>query len=177
MSQQIYKLLQKDTIYSKETMHLLDVVLASNGDGYIALHNIMRYAHPALTDHEVETSKTMPQLTNKDTFASYIRQVNEFFSRENVCGRQYSEREKTIFAYENLPSKFQDAFAFKMEVEIPPGTKLVPFKLQLPNIAIKWKLWARQLNLDPPNGSYKTICNEIFDDVGSIHVDDTNEDN
>ena len=75
-------------------MHLLDVVLASNGDGNIALHNIMRYSHPALTDHEVETSKTMPQLMNKDAFASYICQVTEYFSQENVRGRQYSEQEK-----------------------------------------------------------------------------------
>ena len=143
-------------------MHLLDVVLASSDDGYIALHNIMRYAHPALTDHELETSNTMPQIKNKYTFASYIRQVTEYFSRENVRGRQYSEQDKTRFSYENLPSKFQDEFAFKMEVELPPGNTLVPFKLQLPNISMTWTLWAEKLKLDPPNGFYKPFAMQLL---------------
>ena len=84
-------------------------------------------------------------------------------------------KKKTRFAYENLPSKFQDAFAFNMEVELPPGTTtLVTFRLQIPNINMAWTLWAGQLNLDPPNGFYKTIFNAIVDDVGSIHVKNTN---
>ena len=51
----------------------LDAVTASNGDGYLAMYNILRYSHPELTESEIETN--IPTQLRSDTVGTYFSNV------------------------------------------------------------------------------------------------------
>jgi hypothetical protein len=66
-------------------------VKASSGNGYAALHNILRSHHPRLTDKKVETK--IPAQSVGTQFGHHVRAVQDHLFREETRGRIYSKYE------------------------------------------------------------------------------------
>ena len=79
MSDLINKLLLDSKLFSKETSHLRNIAIAAQGDGYAALHNIMRLAHPLLSEIQVESR--IPTQSNTMSFSTYINNVHTYVKR------------------------------------------------------------------------------------------------
>jgi hypothetical protein len=52
----VHKLLLTDALFSKDyKKEYLNIVKASSGNEYVALHNILRLHHPCITEKKAET--------------------------------------------------------------------------------------------------------------------------
>ena len=70
MKHEIHKFLRYPDMFPKTNTQYTDAIIASNGDGYITLHNIMRSCHSNLMETEIET--TIPTQKRSETFGSHI---------------------------------------------------------------------------------------------------------
>ena len=76
------KMLHFQTMFPDEAIKYHDAVNASNGNTYIAFHNIMRTCHPHLIETEIETK--IPTQRNAHTFGTCMCNTMNFFSREKL---------------------------------------------------------------------------------------------
>ena len=94
MKHEIHKLLLYPDMFPKTDTQYTDAVIASNGNRYIVLHNIMRTCHPNLMKTEIET--TIPTQRRSETFGSYIRKIQNFLAREKIRCKTYMTRQQTL---------------------------------------------------------------------------------
>jgi hypothetical protein len=83
-SNYIYKLLMIDGVLPRANDELHDIVMASDGDGYEALYNILRFVHPKLTDTKVETKIHCQGIS--DTFAHHVKKNWNTIENEAIRG-------------------------------------------------------------------------------------------
>jgi hypothetical protein len=109
MSNFIYKLLMIDGGLPRNNDELRDIVMESNGDGYEALSNILRFVHPALTEERVEVK--VPTQGVFDSFASHIKNSRQIIGNEAIRGRIYSRYEGLQLVLGTLHPKFESSLA------------------------------------------------------------------
>ena len=88
MTQLLYYLLRKSTENNKE---LQQIILLSGGDGYSALHNLMRSHHPILIERRVP--KSMPKQFRTGSFYRFVIRFRQFLIDEASVGRTYHDYE------------------------------------------------------------------------------------
>jgi hypothetical protein len=89
MESHIYKLLLSDGLFATECREeYLDIVKVAGGNGYAALHNILRLHHPRLTDQIVEVK--YPSQTVSMRFGEHVKLVQQYIDRESMRGRYYT---------------------------------------------------------------------------------------
>lgn len=154
MSQGIYKLLRQEEMFPKGSEELRYIVATAKGDGYLALHNILRTFHPKLLRREIET--VIPRHRCGQLFGAFVREVSEFVEREKLRSRSYSLREQTYLVYENLQSQYRIAFDVRMRAQLPHGASTVPFDLELPCLATTFNSWCLEEKLPLPDSSRKS---------------------
>jgi hypothetical protein len=71
-----------------------DTVANVNGDGYVALHNIMCAVHPDLIDKAVEP--ITPYQCNVLTIAAHGRNMNNHIEKEGLRGRLYTKYDSLL---------------------------------------------------------------------------------
>jgi hypothetical protein len=72
----VHKLLLTDGLFSKDCdEEYRDIIKASGGNGYAALHNILRNHHPRLTEKKVETKIPSQGITTR--FGHHVRAIQE----------------------------------------------------------------------------------------------------
>ena len=176
MAHKLHKLLRTTNMFPSDSIcdKYRDAIIASNGNGYLALHNIMRSTHPALVEDEVEAK--IPKQQPRDTFGSYITSVVNFLDRESLRSRIYTDHEQTKLVLTNLLPKYKDDFRLKIQQHFGDNinrSRQVPFKLQLPNLSTTLTKWIKDLGLDicPVAGSSNSMVNQI--DEQELEEDDT----
>jgi hypothetical protein len=131
-----------------------DIVAASGGCGYAALHNTMRLVHHSLSDKVVDTA--IPYQGNTVTFASRVRSMAQFLSREKLSGLSYTNYEAIVMTLETLKGRFRIQMKHMAGIEFENGHNNLdntPSKLDMSNIATELTSWAKCIRLEAPRGS------------------------
>jgi hypothetical protein len=138
MSRHVHKALTHPLMFPKDEFgdQCRDIVATSGGCGYVALHNMMRLVHPSLSEKVVDTA--IPYQGNGETFASHVRNMTQYLSREELCGRTYTKYEAIMTTLETLQNRFRSQMKHNAGLEFEVGHDKVnnaPFKLAMSNIS------------------------------------------
>ena len=171
MSALVNKLLLNEKLYSKETIHLRNIAIAAQGDGYAALHNIMRLSHPLLSETQVESR--IPSQSNTMPFSMYVNNVHAYIKREAMRRRNYTKYEQLHLVLENLHGRYKSQLKQRALQEFDPTVhnkiNSIPFCLEQPNLSTTLSAWAVELKLDVPKA-----CDDVHhvahltDDVHAV---------
>jgi hypothetical protein len=105
MESHVHKLLLTDGLFAKDCdEEYRDIVKASGGNGYAALHNMLRLHHPRLTDRRVETK--IPTQAISVRFGHHVRAIQDHLFREETRGRTYSKYEALQLVLDTLHPTF-----------------------------------------------------------------------
>jgi hypothetical protein len=149
MSNYIYKLLVIDGVLPRANDELRDIVMASDGDGYEALYNILRFVHPKFTDTKVETK--IPCQGISDTFAHHVKNIRNTIENEAIRGRVYSRYEGLELVIGTLHPKYEAALGHKTEMAFDvthDQVNNIPFELKMSNLGKTLGGWALKLGLN-----------------------------
>ena len=145
----LHRFLNTQNMFPKEIPELQQIVAASRGDGYEALHNIMRLEHPVLNETPVEL--TIPAQTSSMTFGQHIQNVIVFVERERLRGRSYTKWEQSNLALRRLHTKYEGRMRERSERtygHVHDRADNIPYCLQLPNLGTTLHNWAADMNID-----------------------------
>jgi hypothetical protein len=149
MESHVHKLLLTNGMFSKDCdEEYRDIVKASSGDGYAALHNILRSHHPRLTDKKVETN--IPAQSIGTRFGHHVRAVQDHLFREETRGRIYSKYEALQLVIDTLHPSYHLNQKFRTEKEFHQKHDLedsIPFKLQMSQLGITLTSWSSEMRL------------------------------
>jgi hypothetical protein len=110
MESHVNKLLLTDGLFSKDCDdEYQDIVKASDGNGYAALHNILRLHHPRLTEKKVETKILTQSVVMR--FGHHIRAIQEHLFREETRGCTYSKYEALQLVMDTLHPSYHRIWA------------------------------------------------------------------
>ena len=125
-----------------------DTVSIANGDGYQALHNMMRPYHPVLQDRR--KPKNTPRQKRNESFGSYLLRFREFLISEASLLRRYEEEEALDMSVANLRAEYRKSFAPLMAQakRDRQSDGSLPFRLQIQNLATTFNEWAAELDLE-----------------------------
>jgi hypothetical protein len=149
MSNFIFKLLMIEGVLPRSNDELRDIVMASDGDGYEALYNILRFVHPKLTDEKVEVK--IPTQGVTDSFASHVKNIRRTIENEAIRGRGYTRYEGLQLVLGTLHPKFEPSLRHKSEMAFEnhhDHANNVPFELQMSNLGKTLGGWALKLGLN-----------------------------
>jgi hypothetical protein len=120
MESHVHKLLLTDGIFSKDCDdEYHDIVKASDGNGYAALHNILQLHHPCLTEKKVETQ--IPTQSVGMRFGHHIRAIQRHLFREETR-RTYSKYEALQLVMETLHPSYHLELIFCAEKNLDKHT-------------------------------------------------------
>ena len=150
MSHLIYGVLIQEATFPLNSREHAAVEGCPPNSGYHALYNLLRLHHPLL--HSVlSTANEIPRHRRTEAFSQYLRRLQEFFARERLATRTYSESEALDLAVRNLTAEWRNEFRRMIERDKragPYGT--LPFKLALPQLATTFVEYAAEVGREPP---------------------------
>jgi hypothetical protein len=149
MESHVHKLLLTDGLFSKDCDEKYrDIVKASRGNGYAALHNIMRLHHPRLTEKKVETRILAQSISTH--FGHHVRAIQDHLYREETCGRAYTKYETLQLVLDTLHPTYHLDLKFRAEKEFGQAHDLdycIPFKLQMSQLGTTLTTWSTEMRL------------------------------
>jgi hypothetical protein len=92
---------------------------------------------------------------NTVRFAAHVHDMSQYIAREKLCGRLYNRYETLMMTLETLQGRFLVPMKHNAGLEFEAGhnkVNLLPFKLEISNIATTLTLWAKDLHLDVSRG-------------------------
>jgi hypothetical protein len=180
MSRLLRKLLWNPSMFPRDSFGntMRDTITNANGDGYAALHKIMRSVHPNLTEKAVEA--ITPYQCNSVSIAAHVRNMANFLEKEQLRGRLYTQYESLMMVMESLHGRFKESLKKKSELIFTAKHDhfdRIPFKLQMANLGTTLTEWLEELKLDSSRFSRPDAVHHIaqpaFDeeeDDGLIHA-------
>ncbi|KAI2498978.1 hypothetical protein MHU86_15482 [Fragilaria crotonensis] len=150
MAHLIFTLLIRPEIFPPHSKELAAVEGSSANKGYNAIYNILRLHHPLL--HSVlSMANEIPRHRRAEPFSLYLRRLQEFFARERLATRTYTESEALDLAVRNLSTEWRNEFRRLVERDKRTGHQgSLPFKLALSQIATTFMEYADEIGRDPP---------------------------
>jgi hypothetical protein len=149
MSNHLHKFLMTEDMFSKDCQdEYREIVRASRGDGYVALHKIMRMYRPRLTERRVETKYPSHSVTAR--FTQHAKDVQEYIDREAVRGRLYSRYDSLQLVIATLHLSYHMKLKQLCERELRHDHSMeedLSFKLQMPQLGTSLTTWADELKL------------------------------
>jgi hypothetical protein len=94
VSADLHALLSQDDIFKGSCTALAHLVSCTDGDGYLALFQLVSMVHPALG--QATAQRKQPSQLRSKSFAAHISRFMDYYQSEECCGRFYSENEKVI---------------------------------------------------------------------------------
>lgn len=174
MSKMINTFLLKDFVIS-HALGLRDLIITAETDGYQAMYNILVRHHPNLSNkHKVQT--VYPQQGANNSFASHVKQVQQYLAAERARGTEYTDQEVLALTIRTLHDKYTTEFLNKAEKETScsdPSFKL-PFELRLCAVSATFTEWAEELGLQysPSATTQKKVINKIESEEQEAQVSD-----
>jgi hypothetical protein len=149
MESHVHKLLLIDGLFSKDCdEEYRDIVKASVGNGYAALHNILRSHRPRITDRKVETH--IPAHSIGTRFGHHVRAVQDNLFQEETRGRIYSKYKSLQLVLDSLHPLCHLDLKFRAEKEFDHIHELedsIPFKLQMSQLGTTLTSWSSEMRL------------------------------
>jgi hypothetical protein len=94
MSAALHGLLSAHEMFLGDCKELTHMITNSGGNGYLALYQIARLAHPLLG--QVTAQKEQPQHQKSQSFAEHISYYLDYFQSEACSGRHYPLNERVL---------------------------------------------------------------------------------
>jgi hypothetical protein len=133
MEYHVHKLLLADGLFSEDCDNEYhDSVKASGGNGYTALHNILRIQHPRLIEKKVETK--IPVQTISMRFGHHICAIQEHLFWEETGVHTYSKYEALQLVLDTIHPSYHLGLKFCAEKEFGQAHNVndnIHFKLQM----------------------------------------------
>ena len=145
MASLLYSLLIKPETFPPNSREIEAVEGSQANCGYNAIYNVLRLHHPLL-DSVRSMANEIPRHRRNESFSLYLRRLQEFFARERIAQRVYTESEALDLAVSNLTNDWRPEFRRLIERDkrSGPGGSL-PFKLALPQIATTFFEYANEI--------------------------------
>jgi hypothetical protein len=149
MESHVHKLLFTDGLFSKDCDdEYCDIVKAYGGNGYAALHNILRLHHPRLTEKKVDTK--IPAQSISVRFRYHVHAIQDHLFLEETRGRTYSKYEALQLVIDTLHPAYH--LDLKMQAEKEFGQaydfeESIAFKLQMSQLGTTLISWANEMRL------------------------------
>ena len=156
MAHLIFTRLIRPEIFPPHSKELAAVEGSSANKGYNAIYNVLRLHHPLL--HSVlSMANEIPRHKRTEPFSLYLRRLQEFFARERLATRTYTESEALDLAVRNLSTEWRNEFRRLVERDKRTGHQgSLPFKLALSQIATTFMEYADEIGRDPPGPNAAT---------------------
>ncbi|KAI2509024.1 hypothetical protein MHU86_5400 [Fragilaria crotonensis] len=156
MAHLLYTVLIRPETFPPNSRELEAVEGSSANAGYNAIYNILRMHHPLL--HSVlSMANSIPMHRRAESFSLYLRRLQEFFARERLATRTYTESEALDLAVRNLSAEWRSEFRRLVERDKRSGNGgRLPFKLALPQMATTFVEYASEIGRDPPGSSHSS---------------------
>jgi hypothetical protein len=165
MESHLYKVLLSDGLFPTECREeYLDIVKAARGDGYAALHNILRMYHPRLTEQIVEV-KYMSQTVSM-RFGEHVKLVQQYIDREDMRGRTYTQYEGLQLVLRTLHVNYRVALTKRVADEFGVAhdrVSTIPFTVRMSQRGISLLEWADELGLHSRSASRVTFVGQTLD--------------
>jgi hypothetical protein len=94
ISAALHALLSREAIFKGPCTALAHLVSCTDGDGYLALFQLVRMVHPALG--QATAQREHPSQLRSQPFAAHISRFIDYYQSEECSGRFYSDNEKVI---------------------------------------------------------------------------------
>jgi hypothetical protein len=151
MARLLGKLLSNPSMFPRDTFGntMRDTITNANGDGYAALHNIMRAFHPNLIEKAVDA--VTPYQGNSVSIAAHVRNMANFLEKKELRGRLYTQYESLMMVMEYLHGRFKERLKNKSELAFTAKHdhfNMIPFKLEMTNLGTTLTEWSEELKLD-----------------------------
>jgi hypothetical protein len=158
MAHLIYTLLIRPETFPAHSKELAANEGSSANKGFNAIYNVLRLHHPLL--HSVlSMANEIPRHKRTEAFSLYLRRLQEFFARERLAARTYTESEALDLAVRNLSSEWRSEFRRLVERDKRSGNQgTLPFKLALSQIATTFMEYADEIGRDPPGSHTATLA-------------------
>jgi hypothetical protein len=174
MSNHLHKILMTEDMFSKDCQdEYREIVREDRGDGYAALHNIMRLHHPRLTERRVDTKYPSQSITAR--FTQHVTDVQEHIDREAVRGRLYSRYDSLQLVLDTLHPSYHMKLKQRCEQDFRHDHDMeedLPFTLQMPQLGTSLTMWADELKLSdirPARVSHVAL-QEIEESAPLVHA-------
>lgn len=181
MSNHLAKFLATEDLFPKTCDDLRNIVDASTGNGYVALHNIMRALHHPNLSEKVVEQKIPFQKTSMD-FGRYVQNVDAYVEREHLRGRLFTRWEGTSLALSNLHPTYREKMKEKAErtfAATHDRLNNIPFELRFEQLATTLAIWCAELGIELPKTkepsvrSVNAIEQQFCEDCGGSHESGT----
>jgi hypothetical protein len=151
MERLLSKLLSNPSMFPRDTFGntMRDIITNANGDGYAALHNIMRAVHSNLIEKAMDA--VTPYQGNSVSIAAHVRNMANFLEKGELRGRLYTQYESLVMVMESLHGSFKERLKNKSELAFTAKHdhfNRIPFKLEMDNLGTTLTEWSEELKLD-----------------------------
>jgi hypothetical protein len=159
----LHALLSWDDIFKGSCTALAHLVSCTDGDGYLALFQLMCMAHPALG--QATSQREQPSQLRSQYFAAHISRFMEYYQSEECSGRFYSENKTVISIMSRLHPTWCDAMKRKYINMVPQcGTgSTIPSECSIPLLCVTLKKWCDEDRLDLPQVKSDTATSRLFE--------------
>jgi hypothetical protein len=128
MSAALHGLLSAHEIIIGDCKELTHMITNSGGNGYLALYQIARLAHPLLG--QVTAQKEQPQHRKSQSFAEHISYYLDYFQSEACSGRHYILNERVLLIPGRLHPTWRDVMKKKYMQLVPQNGIIPPIPLE-----------------------------------------------
>jgi hypothetical protein len=147
----IHSLLSSTGIFKGEFEEFGQMVSNSEGNGYLALYQIIRLFHPVVG--QTATQPPQPQQKKAQPFAEHIINYLEYFQSELCSSRTYSTNERVILILSRLHPTWRDAIKRKYTTLVPQNGAIppIPMECQLAMMSVTLTQWCVEERLEFPS--------------------------
>jgi hypothetical protein len=162
MSAAIHSLLSSTGIFKGECKEFLHMVSNSEGNGYLALYQIVRLVHPVLG--QTTAQPPQPHQKKAQPFAEHIANYLDYFQSELCSGRTYSTNEHVILILSRLHPTWRDALKLKYTMLVPQNGAIppIPMKYQLAMLSVTLTQWCVEEHMELPYAKVIGPSSSIF---------------
>ena len=158
MAHLLFTVLIRPKTFPSNSRELETVEGSSANAGYNAIYNVLRMHHSLL--HSVLLMANMIHTHRQaKSLSLYLRCLQEFYAREHLATRTYTESEALDLAVRNLSTEWQSELRRLVERDKCSGHNgHLPFKLALPQIATTFVKYTSKIGRNPPGSGNSTVA-------------------
>jgi hypothetical protein len=158
----IHSLLSSTGIFKGECEEFGHMVSNSEGNGYLALYQIVRLVHPVLGKISAQPPK--PQQKKAQPFAEHIANYLDYFQSELCSGGTYLTNERVIIVLSRLHPTWRDAMKRKYTTLVPQNGVIppIPMEFQLAMLSVTPTQWCVEELLELPSANNIGPSSSVF---------------
>jgi hypothetical protein len=162
MSAALHALLSRNDIFKGACTAFAHTVSCTDGDGYLALFQLVRMVHPALV--QATAQQEQPSQSRSQPFAAHICRFIDYYQSEECSGRFYTDNEKVISIISRLHPTWRNALKRKYLTLVPQcgATPKVPSECSIHLLCVTLEKWCAEDNIALPQVAPDTAVKRVF---------------